>query len=298
MGWIITIVVLLAGAFAGVWFAARWMIKDIAAQSRLKSAPESPPADSSSRRGLTAPEHFTLRSPYGYKLSCDLYLCEGAEKAVVLCHDIGSSKAELGNYVRMFLERGMSVLTFDQRGHGETGGPLCSFGYYEVYDVRECVNHLENLLGSGHQIGVWGVGMGAAAAAGLAKQDRRIRFMILDSCYAELSPLLDTLFSKKLKRFYFRSMLPFLSLVNRMAYGWSFSDVQPAWGIGKTSIPLLVIHGAANPLIGMADAYRFSLERKDARLVIFPKAEHGVCRASNPAEYRRVVQQFLISAHF
>ena len=271
MGWIVTIVVLLAGAFAGAWFAARRMVKDIASRSRLSGSPEPPAADLLSNQ----PELFTLRSPYGYKLSCALYPCEGAEKAIVLCHDIGSSKRELGDYVRMFLERGMTVLTFDQRGHGETGGLLCSFGYYEVYDVRECVNYLENLLGSRHRIGVWGVGMGAAAAAGLAKQDRRIRFMILDSCYAELSPLLDTLFAERFKRFYSRAMLPILSLVTQRKHGWKFSDVRPAWGIGKTSIPMLVVHGAANSVIRMEDAYRFSLERRDVQLVIFPKAEHG-----------------------
>lgn len=306
MGLIIIIALLLC-ACAAIWFAARALAKgfsDISKHEELLVSQNTPSTGGDARKRKAADDRFfeleqmRIRSIHGCELACEVYVCEDSEKGVVLCHGAGSSKEALRAYVQMFLERGITVLTYDQRGHGDSGKVPCSFGYFEIHDARECVNALERTLGKSARIGIWGIGMGAAAAAGLMKQDNRIEFAILDTVYADLTTVLEAWLKKRFRGFYCKPMLYVLNVVNRHEYGWSVSDVTPLRGMGKTMCPLLLFHGGADQVIPAENAYRFVLERKDAQLAIFPKAAHGSCRASNPAEYRRVVQKFLIRAGF
>ena len=306
MEWIIIIALLLC-VCAAAWFAARALMKSFADISKhreflvSRGAPKK--ADGTREKeepgdSFLEPESVRIPSAYGYDLACEMYVCEDSEKGVVLCHAAGSSKEELRAYAQIFLERGITVLAYDQRGHGGSGDDPCGFGFFETPDARACVDYLENTLGETARIGIWGTGMGAAVAAGLIKQDDRIEFAVLDTVYADLASILEVWLKNRCRGFYCKPMLHVLDVVNRYEYKWSIFDVAPLRGMAKTKCPLLLIQGAADTLVPAENAYRFALERKDARLVIFPKAAHGCCRASNPAEYRRVVQKFLIRADF
>ncbi len=303
MGWIIFIILFfcLCGSIAA-WLITQSAVRALSERKTpavlfgVQSLPDC--AEAPDGR-LPEPERVQLRSPYGYTLFGEVYACEDSDKGVVLCHGAGASKEALRPYVQMFLERSVTVLLFDQRGHGESGKSPCSFGHFERYDARECVNFLRERLGVDSRVGVWGMGMGAAAAADLLKEDGCLAFAILDSVYTDLKPVFEGWLQRKLGK------LPLAvparaaaDLVLRFRYGWRLADVQPLWGMQKTTAPLLLIHGAADQQVKAEHAYRFVLARPDAQLVIFPKAAHGGCRTSNPAEYRRTVQQFLIRADF
>ena len=53
----------------------------------------------------------------------------------MLFHGIGESKQQVDPIARLFAQRGYIALTFDFRGHGESGGLFSGLGARELLDV-------------------------------------------------------------------------------------------------------------------------------------------------------------------
>jgi fermentation-respiration switch protein FrsA (DUF1100 family) len=60
---------------------------------------------------------------------------EGSQETVLLCPGANSDKGAELSLVRRLVPDGYNVLVFDFRGHGESGGQLCSYGDLERRDV-------------------------------------------------------------------------------------------------------------------------------------------------------------------
>jgi uncharacterized protein len=118
------------------------------------------------------------------------WLIRGApdQAPIVLCHDLGSSKASLVNVALALSRAGFTVLMFDFRAHGDSAGERSSLGVLEKRDVVGAVDFLGTLEGlETKRIGVFGVGMGAHAAV-LAAADRpALRVLVLDGLYPDAS---------------------------------------------------------------------------------------------------------------
>jgi pimeloyl-ACP methyl ester carboxylesterase len=83
---------------------------------------------------------------------------------------------------------GFTVLAFDFRGHGDSGGDRSTLGVLEKRDVIGAVDYL---LGDGstgsRRVGVFGTGMGAHAAV-LAAADRpSMKVLVLDGLYPDVA---------------------------------------------------------------------------------------------------------------
>jgi pimeloyl-ACP methyl ester carboxylesterase len=104
--------------------------------------------------------------------------------AAVLVHGLNRSRIEMARKVPFLHAHGYSVLVLDLRHHGRSAGDLSSFGYFERQDVRAAVE-LAHRRTAG-PIVVWGVSMGAAAAALAAAEDPRIAGVVCDSAYRSL----------------------------------------------------------------------------------------------------------------
>ena len=117
---------------------------------------------------------------------------------LVLCHDLGQSKASLINLAIALRKAGFTVLLFDQRGHGESAGDHSTLGLKEKRDLLGAVDFL-----AAHQdidarrIGVYGAGMGAHAAV-LAAADRpALKVLVLDALYPDVAyPLVRQVYNE------------------------------------------------------------------------------------------------------
>ncbi len=108
--------------------------------------------------------------------------------AVILCHDLGASKASLLPLALAVQQAGFTVLTFDFRGHGESGGVRSTLGIEEKRDVLGAVDFLLGGKRAGDRlprIGIYGVGLGAHAAALAAVDRQALRVVVLDSLYPD-----------------------------------------------------------------------------------------------------------------
>jgi fermentation-respiration switch protein FrsA (DUF1100 family) len=83
-------------------------------------------------------------------------------------------------------------LIFDFRGHGDSEGHTATFGLYESVDVKAAVDWLksERPAASRHVYGL-GSSMGAMSLVRAAADDPRIEAVVLDSCYASASQLVE-----------------------------------------------------------------------------------------------------------
>jgi pimeloyl-ACP methyl ester carboxylesterase len=106
-----------------------------------------------------------------------------ARAAVVVAHGFTSGKdhPDIQRLAGALTDEGYDVLTYDARGHGESGGE-CTLGEAEVHDVAAAVAAAR--LTHEHVVTV-GASMGAIAALGHATTDPRLQGTVLVSCPAQ-----------------------------------------------------------------------------------------------------------------
>jgi len=103
---------------------------------------------------------------------------------VVIVHGWGVSKSDALRYA-VPLHDNWNLLLIDTRFQGRSSGDWMSFGVREAEDVRAMLDWLDRTKRSS-SIAVLGDSGGAAAAAKLARTDRRISGLVLESSHARL----------------------------------------------------------------------------------------------------------------
>ncbi len=119
------------------------------------------------------------------------WLLRGAEgaPAVVLLHSYGADRSWLFNLgVKLNEATNFTILWPDLRGHGlDPPVKWTSFGSREGDDVLSALDYLKGLKTPkgqplvGDRLGAYGVELGAFAALKAARQDQRVRVLVLDS---------------------------------------------------------------------------------------------------------------------
>src|SRR6185312_15428609 len=83
--------------------------------------------------------------------------------AVVALHGLGGKRQDL-DFLAQALANSFAVLTFDQRGHGQSGGLVSIDGPREIADLREIHDWLAAKPEIDRsRIGAWGLSLGAGA---------------------------------------------------------------------------------------------------------------------------------------
>lgn len=108
-------------------------------------------------------------------------------RAIVLCHDLGGSKASVINLATPLHRDGFTVLALDFRAHGASEGDGSSLGAAEKRDVIGAVDYLATRARIDKQdVGLYGVGMGAFAAVLAARDRPALRVLVLDGLYPDV----------------------------------------------------------------------------------------------------------------
>lgn len=173
--WWILVPIILAAAFlvAAGWYAAGKII-----QRRVPDEATHP-----SEYGL-AHEEVAFTTEDGVPLKGWLIPAPASERAVIFCHGHAGSMDPDLKYAPWFRERGFSVLMFDFRGHGRSGGQHVSMGYFERKDLLAAEAFLAERGYS--RIGVLGFSMGGAVAISTAPVAKHIGAVAADGSFAWL----------------------------------------------------------------------------------------------------------------
>lgn len=108
--------------------------------------------------------------PDGVAIATTLHLPDGAPPqtgwpAVMMLHGLSGRRQDLHPLAKTtFVAHGYAVLTFDARGHAESGGVVTLDGPAEIADVRALFERLAARADvDGERIGAWGVSYGGGA---------------------------------------------------------------------------------------------------------------------------------------
>jgi fermentation-respiration switch protein FrsA (DUF1100 family) len=238
-------------------------------------------------------EEVFIDSPYGYKVHGLFYINKNSKKAVILCHGITWSLYGCLKYVQMFFNKGFSVLVYDHRNHGLSGGKDTSFGYFEKYDLKACTDWLMNKLGKDAIVGLLGESMGAGTVLQNVPIDSRIKFCIADCSYSDITAL----FKYHLAKDYKIKVLPLVeitSIITKLRNGWSFKDISPISSISNCDTPILFIHGADDDFVPTWMSEEMHKAKKGCKdIYIAPNAAHIETYWKDAQEYEKRVDHFL-----
>ena len=266
-------------------------------------------------------EIFTLRSDYGYRLSCELLdgrsqldKSEGRkegvgeehttffgdsqgrrkppEKIAILCHGLGYAKYSGIKYAKMFFRLGYRVLIYDHRNHGYSGKAHTSMGFYEKYDLKKLVDWCYDRYGPNCVIVTHGESMGAATVLMHLGIDRRVNCAIADCAYSDLTQLI----CHQLKQYYHLPcfLIPIESFLTYLRAGFWYNEVSPINVVRHSRIPVLFIHGKIDNFVpAEMTKQMYQNKKKNKAMFLVAGAKHAASYCKNREGYERVVEGFL-----
>lgn len=227
-------------------------------------------------------------------------------KTIVFLHGIAATQNMGLHYEDMYLNNGYNLLIYDARGHGISGGPCTSWGYYEKYDLDQWIDWL---LARNPQsiIGVHGVSMGAATAlmhAALNEPSKRVKFYIADSAYSDLTELIIQKLiglTQPDYSFWIHIFVRYASLAAYFQSKFLYEDISPIKDITKVTTPILYLHGEADTLVPVEmSRHLYEMTKGYRELHIFTGIKHGRAVIEKKSEYQDTVEKFLntVSNHY
>jgi fermentation-respiration switch protein FrsA (DUF1100 family) len=233
-------------------------------------------------------EPFTLSSQ-GIDLACE-YIQGDSKKCLIRVHGYSQNMMLSVAYARAFHNESYSVIVYDQRAFGKSGGDVCTVGIKEPTDLLEVVKWARSKLGEDVFIGLHGESMGAMVALEAASMDGGIGFVIADS--APDSAL--TMFSETDMHPLPAGPTRFFTRLVGKAMGFDFSLASPISHLDKVAAPVMFIHGEADttvPIRSSKDMFA-KANGRPWRLSTYPDAKHGWSIVLDTKRYEREEIEF------
>lgn len=215
---------------------------------------------------------------------------------VVLVHGRRGSRAHMLPHAGYLHRAGFSVLLFDLRHRGKSGGEASSLGAKETWDVLAAVNYLVTRVDiDPERIGVQGNSLGGVASLLAAAEMPRIRGVVAEGPYTDLRSIIVHAFDHPREGVGLPSFpfAPVATLVCETRLGIDVDQVSPLSSIADISPrPILLIDDLGDDLLPRGSVkrlYRAAGEPKDLWQVA---AAHGRGWEAEPAEYERRVLAF------
>jgi pimeloyl-ACP methyl ester carboxylesterase len=257
------------------------------------------PATSNLGAELAKVEEVSFRSGDGIELAGWLVRGRAGQPGIVLCHDLGASKNALINLAIVLNKAGFTVLDFDFRGHGASGGDGSTLGINEERDVLGAVDFLTGLAQDGidvRKLGAYGTGMGAHAVV-LAAADRpALRVLVLDGLWPDAGwPLVRRTFegwSFGVKRLGSLPVAVF-TVLQRASIGEHRAEALLP-GLAGRDVLLVAPAGDGRLDEAMKGMYALLPERKDSErsLLTLPATQSSGLSADDLARYHERVVEF------
>ncbi len=176
------------------------------------------------------------------------------------------------------LERGMAALLLDGPGQGETrilGGMHLHPGVEAAFSAA--VGHLLAHPLVGNRVGIWGNSLGGSFAARTAASDARVAACCVTGGSSDPVEVLDR-FPRFVERI--QAMLGHgdAAQARTALEDLALHTLARADGQGRIGCPLLVLHGAPDPIFAVENAERILAfaDNADARMVVWDDGDHCI----------------------
>lgn len=240
------------------------------------------------------PQSVRFKATDGVWLGGWKILSDPARPWLILCHGLGTNRADLFPLAEALAASGFNLFLFDFRAHGESQGRLTSLGWREQRDLEGALA----FLGAQEDVpdrryGLLGVSMGAAVGLMVAARDERIGAVVAEGSYVSLDAALRQ--ELRLRSLPVIPCLWFLRWTYRLWFGARVSRISPAAVIAQISPrPVLLIHGGLDHRVPAGDAQRLADATGQPKVFwTVPHAAHlGACQVDPEAYLGKIVSFF------
>jgi pimeloyl-ACP methyl ester carboxylesterase len=196
--------------------------------------------------------------------------CHAATQArgtIVYLHGIADNRGSAAGVIQRYTSRGFDVIAYDSRAHGESEGTACTYGFFEKQDLHRVVDAIAT-----QPIILMGTSLGAAVALQEAADDQRVAAVISAETFSDLR----TVASERAPGFFTRGTIERSFTRAEKEAGFDVDDVSPEKAASRITIPVLLIHGAADVETPPAHSERVRRALKGrAELILVPGAGHN-----------------------
>ena len=154
---------------------------------------------------------------------------------VVYLHGIADNRGSGLSAALRLSARGYDVVAYDSRAHGESGGEICTYGFYEKRDLQRVIDVLER-----GPVVVMGSSLGAAVALQAAAEDARISAVIAAESFSDLR----TVASERAPWFFTAKTISHALALAEQQGSFQVDAVSPKDSARRISVPVMLIHGA------------------------------------------------------
>jgi len=186
---------------------------------------------------------------------------------LVYLHGVADNRTSGAGVVERFVKRGFDVVAYDSRAHGESGGDVCTYGFFEKRDLRRVLD----AVGSGPIVLV-GTSLGAAVALQEAAQDPRVVAVVAAETFSDLR----TVATERAPFFFTSGVIERAFRLAEEQARFQVDAVSPMAAAASIKIPVLLIHGAADSDTPPAHSQRvLAALAGPKRLILVPGAGHN-----------------------
>lgn len=252
--------VLVIVAIAALGACYEWQAPSWAAGALLHPARRAPVAP----RRPHEPVHYRGD---GVVLKGWMFRAEGRRAGTLIyLHGVSDNRQSAVGIAGRLVPLGFDVVAYDSRAHGESGGEICTYGFYEKRDLSLVIAALPG------PIAVVGQSLGAAVALQAAPLTPRLAAIVAAETFSDLR----TVARERAPRL----LLPHivaraLALAERRG-GFHVDSVSPVGAAAQTTTPVLLVHGAADVETTADHSERvYAALRGEKRLILVRGAGHN-----------------------
>lgn len=216
---------------------------------------------------------------------------------VILLHGITDNREGVAGYARMFLHHGYAVLLPDSREHGESGGPIATYGVKERYDIARWGEWIRTR--DTGCIYLFGESMGAAIALQATAVTPGICAAVVESPYSQFKEIAYDRVARQahvplwLARTVGRPMIEASLLYASAEYKVDLTQASPEDGLQRSRVPVLIIAGTRDKNIPIRHSYELMRTCASHAQLWVVNADHGGAVGTGPEVFEaRVVGWF------
>ncbi len=219
-----------------------------------------------------------------------------SDRAVVLVHGLDSCGWR-GSHIELakaYLKKGFTVVVFDLRAQGQSGGTHLGLGWHERADVRAAVQALRSRGFAPGKIGLHGTSFGAGIALLSAAALPEVGAVVADSAFADVRDLMSQELDRKVKAGFV--FMPGVRIVARLRYGLDLAKIPPLVAVPKIAPrPIFFLHGTKDTRIPVEHAHRLKAASRgpDDQLWLLEGAGHTQGLSFDREQYLSRTTDFL-----